>query len=258
MKRLRGSRMAIPSIWTIPFTGALAAILISIGVLFVVFDASLVHLVRQQPANVSAFFGTITDFGKTGWILSLAFLALAILFLADWRRLSTRAQLWFSALCFDLMFLIWSIAGSGVSASLIKNTIGRARPKWLDELGPHHFNFGAIQGDFASFPSGHSTTYGALAMVGILRFPRLWPLFAVMGILGGASRVSVGAHYPSDVIAGLLFGAMFVLLSARWLAERNGGFRVQNNGSVLPVRQLRLRPTGAGPSLVQELSGALK
>ncbi|MEM9733908.1 MAG: phosphatase PAP2 family protein, partial [Pseudomonadota bacterium] len=42
----------------------------------------------------------------------------------------------------------------------------------------------------------------------------------IFGLLGGASRAVVGAHWLSDIIAGLGLGALFVLLSARFLARR--------------------------------------
>lgn len=58
-----------------------------------------------------------------------------------------------------------------------------------------------------SFPSNHSTLAMGLAMGLVLVRPRLAAVALPLGVAGGVLRVLVGAHYPHDVIAGLLLGA---------------------------------------------------
>ncbi|MGC5017296.1 phosphatase PAP2 family protein [Micromonospora sp. DT47] len=74
-----------------------------------------------------------------------------------------------------------------------------------------------------SFPSNHATIAGALAAATLLLSRRLGLLAAPLALLAALSRVFVGVHYPHDVAAGLLLGAVVALtvtpLAARPVAE---------------------------------------
>ena len=213
-------------------------VLIAIVVLMLVADEPLVlwarELLRDLP-RLLAGFQTITHFGTSGWILTISAALGLLLSARNWRTLPRPEQLRSMDLYADANFVFFTVAIAGTSASLIKNTIGRARPKMLEQLGPHHFEFGAFEAIYATFPSGHSTTSGAICMAMAFLLPRLWPFWVVLALLGGVSRVAVGAHYPSDVLAGLAFGAGFVLLAARWLAQRRLMFAFSD--SAAPVRR---------------------
>ena len=85
-------------------------------------------------------------------------------------------------------FVFLAVAGGGIVDSLAKNIIGRARPELLQTDGAFTFRPFAFHADFASFPSGHSATAGAMAMSLALVFPRLRPLFIPVGVLICLSR----------------------------------------------------------------------
>jgi undecaprenyl-diphosphatase len=62
--------------------------------------------------------------------------------------------------------------------------------------------------DRFSFPSGHSATSFAIATLLALAFPLLSPLFLAMAAAIAASRVLLGLHYVSDVVAGAALGEL--------------------------------------------------
>ena len=80
-----------------------------------------------------------------------------------------------------------------------------------------------------SFPSDHAVMAGAAAAGLWLVSRRLGAIAAVLAVVMAFARVYIAAHYPQDVLAGLVFGAAVVLggwaLLRRpltWLVERTG------------------------------------
>jgi undecaprenyl-diphosphatase len=54
-------------------------------------------------------------------------------------------------------------------------------------------------------------------------------------VLIAVSRIVIGAHHPSDVLAGAIAGALGALLVRNWFAERRLGFAVGADGVVRPM-----------------------
>jgi len=59
-----------------------------------------------------------------------------------------------------------------------------------------------------SFPSGHAATSFAAATVLTLYLPRWAPLWILLAVAIGFSRVYVGVHYPLDVVGGAVLGVL--------------------------------------------------
>lgn len=116
--------------------------------------------------------------------------------------------------------ILVAVAGGLLISTLIKNGIDRPRPMVV----PHGSHVAS-----PSFPSGHSmmaaTVYFTLAAL-LMQFRsrrsrRAYVLVVaiVVTVLVGISRVYVGVHWPTDVLAGWTVGAAWALLV--WLiAER--------------------------------------
>lgn len=107
--------------------------------------------------------------------------------------------------------------GALITNAALKNIVARTRPY---EVINGLILLVEKQSDF-SFPSGHACASFAAAMVYYKRLPKKYGVPAVvLASLIAFSRLYVGVHYPSDVIAGILVG-MFSAWAARKLAEKS-------------------------------------
>ena len=214
---------------------------------FFVFDGPVVAAMKNMPAIIRSVGNTLTDIGKSGWILfGSAFLFFEAL--ATSRRLDGAKARFKALYTGQIAFYVFaSVALSGLSANLIKRAIGRARPANFEEWGIFGFSPFAGSARFESFPSGHATTIGALFMVLALLLPRHRLVLAIFAIWLAMTRVMVGAHYPSDVIAGLAYGSWFSLMMAIVFSRYGIVFKLTPSGYPTPRLPLGLkRLLGAG------------
>ncbi|MEV6601020.1 phosphatase PAP2 family protein [Actinoplanes sp. NPDC051346] len=146
-------------------------------------------------------------------------LRFATLLLVIWllRRHARRLALW----------VVTTMAVGGVLGAVLKLLVGRHRPDLLEPV--------ARAAGF-SFPSGHALNAtlaaGVFVLVLLPVVRHRWILWAgaiVVAVLTGVSRVVLGVHYTSDVIAGWLLGV--ALLAATTMAfTRRGPESVMEQG----------------------------
>jgi undecaprenyl-diphosphatase len=145
------------------------------------------------------------------------------------------------------LLVLVSIGGGTLLSSGLKELFDRPRP----DLVPH-----AVQVYTLSFPSGHATlsavtylTLGALlARVQPERRVKAYLLgvAVLLALLIGASRVYLGVHWPTDVLAGWCVGAAWAMLCwtvALWLQQRG---EVETSGRTLDGDDPT--PAGHGPA----------
>lgn len=110
------------------------------------------------------------------------------------------------------LVLAATISG-GVAVTLVKALVGRARPELVERLMVEASN---------SFPSGHAANSAIVYLtLATLLFPvvqearmRAFVLGAALlvTLMVGVSRIYLGVHWPSDVLAGWAFGSAWALL----------------------------------------------
>ena len=111
---------------------------------------------------------------------------------------------------------------NGVATTILKTTIDRARPfvTYPDDIHKH-----SVAGS-KSYPSGHTSMAFAAATSISLQYPK-WYVIAPAFIYAsgvGYSRMYLGVHYPTDVLAGAVLGAgssfvthyTFKFIKKRW------------------------------------------
>lgn len=109
----------------------------------------------------------------------------------------------------------WSLIAAFAAAEginfVLKNLVGRARPTLFEEIATLHTY---------SFPSGHAMTgtavYGMIGVVLARAYPPVRTALAfavpILVFLIGLSRVFLGVHWPTDVLAGWAAGMTLLLL----------------------------------------------
>jgi undecaprenyl-diphosphatase len=146
----------------------------------------------------------VTYFGSTIVISSLSVCAVVALYLMKRRRAA--------------LLLVVTMVGAAALNATLKLSFQRARPDpFFDIVAPTSY----------SFPSGHALfsfcLFGTLAAVisrrarGIGTRIAVWVAAALIVMLVGLSRIYLGVHYPSDVLAG--YAAAFVWVSSVALVD---------------------------------------
>ncbi|MDX8448870.1 phosphatase PAP2 family protein [Mesorhizobium captivum] len=230
----------------IPWVVWVLAWLLLAAAVFLSLDSAAGRMRGEWTPAFVHFTDFFTDFGLGGWYLIPAALCLVAANLTDWRRLSRQMRLlvynWTS-----FAFLVLCAVGlSGLAVNLLKYGIGRARPLYFNDFGVLSLHPFAMDARFAGFPSGHATTMGAVFGILLLLFPRRWHIALAVTACIASTRVFVGAHYPSDTVAGFGLGLAFAIVTGLVFARLGFIFRRPSSTRPVPKRTFRLlRSSGA-------------
>jgi undecaprenyl-diphosphatase len=172
--------------------------------------AVLLWIHRNVPDWLDGPMRLVTALGYYYVVVPLLVVAVFLFYGRGWRL--------------SAVLLAISTGGSIVLTTVLKGVFQRARPELFDS---------GYQASFYSFPSGHATVaagfYGMLTVILAYRLEGLarW-VVAVSGVLVvlliGFSRLYLGVHYPTDIIAGYLSALLWLVcvggVYALWLSVR--------------------------------------
>lgn len=177
-------------------------------------DEAVLWFVRRYVSSaLTGFFSAVTLSGSAKFLLPAALLAALALMVARRR--------------FEALLL----AASSITAPLVvyalKTVVGRARPA----LWETQWYWGS------SFPSGHTLSTAAISTAAALCLARIWPRFGNLAMwiavlwtcLVAVSRLVLGVHWPSDVLAAFCVG-VFIPLAI------SVGFDLRHRGSTSEER----------------------
>jgi membrane-associated phospholipid phosphatase len=182
-----------------------AALFLGLGVL--VFAVGLLpgdstlyeEVMAHRTPAIREFFSWANMFGSWTGLLPASLVLLAI-------SPEARKRWW---------LIVLVLLGAPVIEQVAKHLVGRTRPR----------------GSAMGFPSGHMTGAAAFAVIAIYfaikepwsRIQRLGltAVVTVMVVLVGVARLVLHAHWPSDVLGGLLLGSSCAAAGAWWDARRS-------------------------------------
>lgn len=166
--------------------------------------ADTTHRWAVEEPGVTHAFRILTDWVWDPWTMRALCAAVAVWLV--WRRAARWTALWLVVTC---------AVGTALQQTM-KAAVDRPRPVWPDPVDSAHF---------AAFPSGHAMT--ATVVCGLLLWllrrygagRALWRTavtVAAVSVVGvGLTRVWLGVHWASDVVAGWLLGGLVVVLAVR-------------------------------------------
>jgi membrane-associated phospholipid phosphatase len=163
-----------------------------------VFDTKVLHALRQTHThNLDVLMTGITFLGESRFLIVVS-IGIGIYLL--WKRQIAEA----------LTLFIAAIGASGLNY-VLKIVFARARPELWERI---------IDEKFYSFPSGHATLslviYGLIAYLLITYLSRGWRVYvisltALLILAIGFSRLYLGVHWPTDVMAGYASGSVWLI-----------------------------------------------
>ena len=168
------------------------------------------HAIRTEVHNLATPWLTASVEALT-WLGALQVLALVdgvaiVVFVHAGRR-------------WEAKFVLLVSTGALLLENALKFSIQRPRPPPFFGTDPTTY----------SFPSGHALfslcVYGALAAVlggTSARRAIIWPFLAFLVVAIGGTRIYLGVHYPSDVIAGYLIGIAWLCTALAATGGRAG------------------------------------
>jgi len=172
------------------------------------------------------FFVDITRLGSSSWYFAISIIGFGVVYLnnrLDFIKIEKQKNI--SNFFISSFFYILVV---GIVTQVLKHIVGRPRPNhtnFEDSLG---FNFFTFDSNFHSFPSGHSSTIFIVCFILVATFPKLKYFFYFLASVIALSRVVVGAHFFTDIVAGAILALISFKIINTILEKKYAQYKFSN------------------------------
>ncbi len=172
------------------------------------------------------FFVDITRLGSSAWYFAISIIGFGVVYLnnrLDFIKIEKQKNI--SNFFISSFFYILVV---GIVTQVLKHIVGRPRPNHTNFEDPFGFNFFTFDSSFHSFPSGHSSTIFIVCFILVATFPKLKYFFYFLASVIALSRVVVGAHFFTDIIAGAILALISFKIINTVLEKRYAQYKFSN------------------------------
>ncbi len=172
------------------------------------------------------FFVEITRLGSSSWYFAISVIGFGIVYLNNRLEfIKNEEQKNISNYFISSFFYILVV---GIVTQVLKHIVGRPRPNHANFEDSFGFNFFTFDSNFHSFPSGHSSTIFIVCFILVATFPKLKYFFYFLASIIALSRVVVGAHFFTDIVAGAILALISFKIINTILEKKYAQYKFSN------------------------------
>ncbi len=172
------------------------------------------------------FFKDITRLGDSFWYFIISIIGFTIFYIIErFQIIKTKSKNKISNFFISSFFYILTV---GIITQFAKHIIGRPRPNYTNFEEVFDFKFFTLESNYHSFPSGHSSTVFIVCFILVAAFPKLKYFFYFLASIVALSRVVVGAHFFTDIIAGGILALILFKVLNKFVEIKNFDYKFSN------------------------------
>ncbi len=191
------------------------------------FYTSLLNL-NQLSSGVflKEFFSEITKLGSSSWYLSISIIGFVVFYInSKLQVIKTKSTNSLSNFFISSFVYILTV---GVITQIIKHVVGRPRPNHTNFEDVFSFKYFTLESNFHSFPSGHSSTIFIVCFIFVSVLPKLKYFIYFLASVIAFSRVIVGAHFFTDIVAGAILALILFKILNKLIENKYNQYKLSN------------------------------